>query len=217
MRSAGKDDRVAGEILTAILKAPVDLMWFGGIGTYVRARDEANGDVGDKANDAIRITGRELRAKVVGEGANLGMTQKARIEYGNGGRCNSDAIDNSAGVNSSDVEVNIKIPLAAAMRKDGLTRDKRNKLLSDMTEEVARLVLSNNYRQTLAISLSADRGAAILVTRNASWRPRTARPARSRGRAVAFFAGDGRTTEGRPVPDACRNRRAARLCQDRAV
>ncbi|MGY6708168.1 MAG: NAD-glutamate dehydrogenase [Rhizobiaceae bacterium] len=151
------------EILTAILKAPVDLMWFGGIGTYVRAKEESNADVGDKTNDAIRITGRELRAKVIGEGANLGMTQKARIEYGlNGGRCNSDAIDNSAGVNSSDVEVNIKIPLAAAMRKDGLTREKRNKLLSDMTEDVARLVLANNYRQTLAISLTADRGAADL-------------------------------------------------------
>ncbi|WP_246734508.1 NAD-glutamate dehydrogenase [Chelativorans sp. ZYF759] len=151
------------EVLTAILKAPVDLMWFGGIGTYVRARDESNADVGDKTNDAIRITGRELRAKVIGEGANLGMTQKARIEYGlNGGRCNSDAIDNSAGVNSSDVEVNIKIPLAAAMRKDGLTREKRNKLLSEMTEDVARLVLANNYRQTLAISLTADRGAADL-------------------------------------------------------
>ena len=151
------------EVLTAIFKAPVDLMWFGGIGTYVRARDESNADVGDKANDAIRVSGRELRAKVVGEGANLGMTQKARIEFAlNGGRCNSDAIDNSAGVNSSDVEVNIKIPLAAAMRKDGLTREKRNKLLADMTEDVARLVLANNYRQSLAISLTADRGAADL-------------------------------------------------------
>jgi len=147
------------EILTAILKAPVDLMWFGGIGTYVRARNESNADVGDKANDQIRITASQLRAKVVGEGANLGMTQKARIEYGkSGGRCNSDAIDNSAGVNSSDLEVNIKIALASAMRKDDLTREKRNRLLSDMTEEVARLVLRNNYLQSLAISLALDRG-----------------------------------------------------------
>jgi glutamate dehydrogenase len=151
------------EIMMAILEAPVDLMWFGGIGTYVRASDESNADVGDKTNDAIRITAARMRAKVVGEGANLGMTQKARIEYGlSGGRCNSDAIDNSAGVNSSDVEVNIKIPLAAAMRKDGLTREKRNRLLSDMTEDVARLVLANNYRQTLAITLTLDRGSADL-------------------------------------------------------
>jgi glutamate dehydrogenase len=147
------------EILTAILKAPVDLMWFGGIGTYVRARAESNADVGDKANDPIRITAAQLRAKVIGEGANLGMTQKARIEYGKiGGRCNSDAIDNSAGVNSSDVEVNIKIALASAMRKDGLSREKRDRLLSDMTDEVARLVLRNNYLQSLAISLALDRG-----------------------------------------------------------
>ena len=147
------------EIMHAILKAPVDLLWFGGIGTYVRAATESNAEVGDKSNDAIRITGAEIGAKVVGEGANLGMTQLARIEYGlRGGRCNSDAIDNSAGVNSSDVEVNIKIALASAMRDGRLTRANRNRLLADMTDEVAGLVLENNYRQTLALSLARDRG-----------------------------------------------------------
>ena len=153
-----------GEIMNAILKAPVDLLWFGGIGTYVRASNESNAEVGDRANDAIRVTGSELRAKVVGEGANLGLTQRARIEYGlAGGRSNSDAIDNSAGVNSSDVEVNIKIALAAAMRKGSLTRQARNKLLAEMTEEVAGLVLANNYEQTLAISLTRRRGLADLA------------------------------------------------------
>ncbi|TYR34102.1 NAD-glutamate dehydrogenase [Mesorhizobium microcysteis] len=151
------------EIMNAILKAHVDLLWFGGIGTYVRGAGEANAEVGDRANDAIRITGSQIGAKVVGEGANLGMTQRARIEYGlAGGRCNSDAIDNSAGVNSSDVEVNIKIALASAMRKGSLSRPARNKLLAEMTEEVAALVLANNYQQTLSLSLTRRRGLADL-------------------------------------------------------
>uniref|UniRef100_UPI0035CEEAFD NAD-glutamate dehydrogenase domain-containing protein n=1 Tax=Bartonella sp. AA85SXKL TaxID=3243440 RepID=UPI0035CEEAFD len=97
------------EIISALLKAPVDLLWFGGIGTYIRATTETDAQVGDRANDALRITGEQVRAKVIGEGANLGVTQRGRIEYVlNGGRCNTDAIDNSAGVNCSDVEVNIK-------------------------------------------------------------------------------------------------------------
>ncbi|BCH29978.1 NAD-glutamate dehydrogenase [Mesorhizobium sp. L-8-10] len=151
------------EIMSAILKAPVDLLWFGGIGTYVRATSETNADVGDRANDAIRVTAAELQAKVIGEGANLGVTQRARIEFGlKGGACNSDAIDNSGGVNSSDVEVNIKIALAGAMRKGALTRPARNKLLAEMTGEVADLVLANNYQQTLAISLVSRRGLAEL-------------------------------------------------------
>jgi len=152
------------EIMSAILRAPVDLLWFGGIGTYVRGSGEANADVGDRANDAIRVTGGEIRARVVGEGANLGMTQRGRIEYGlAGGRCNSDAIDNSGGVNSSDLEVNIKIALAAAMRRATLTRPARNRLLADMTDEVAALVLANNYEQTLALSLARRRGLADLA------------------------------------------------------
>ncbi len=149
------------EIMTAILKSPVDLLWFGGIGTYVKASSETDTEVGDRANDPIRITAAEVRAKVIGEGANLGVTQKGRIAYGlNGGRCNSDAIDNSAGVNTSDVEVNIKIALAAAMHDGRLTRAKRDQLLSSMTGEVAALVLRNNYLQSLAISLTERKGTA---------------------------------------------------------
>ncbi len=147
------------EIMTAILKAPVDLLWFGGIGTYVKAAVETNAEVGDRANDPIRINATEIRAKVIGEGANLGITQKARIAYAlAGGRCNSDAIDNSAGVNSSDVEVNIKIALTSPVNDGRLTLSKRNQLLASMTSEVAQLVLSNNYLQSLAISLTERRG-----------------------------------------------------------
>ncbi len=152
------------EIMRAILAAPVDLLWFGGIGTYLRASTETNQEVGDRANDAVRITAAEVRAKVIGEGANLGVTQRARIEFGlAGGRNNSDAIDNSGGVNCSDVEVNIKIALASAMRKGTLTRPARNKLLADMTDEVAHLVLANNYQQTLALSLARQRGLADIA------------------------------------------------------
>ena len=152
------------EIIGAILQGTAaDLLWFGGIGTYVRASGETNQEVGDRANDAIRINAADLKVKVVGEGANLGMTQRARIEFDLlGGACNSDAIDNSGGVNSSDVEVNIKIALASAMRKGTLTRPARNRLLAEMTEEVAALVLTNNYDQTLAISLARKRGLAAL-------------------------------------------------------
>ncbi|ENN90096.1 NAD-glutamate dehydrogenase [Bartonella bovis] len=147
------------EIITAILKAPVDLLWFGGIGTYIRATTETDAQVGDRANDALRITGEQVRAKVIGEGANLGLTQRGRIEYVlNGGRCNTDAIDNSAGVNCSDLEVNIKIVLASAMRAQILTRKARDTLLKQMAPQVEQLVLRNNYMQTLALSLAENRG-----------------------------------------------------------
>lgn len=148
------------EIMTAILKMKVDLLWFGGIGTYIRATTETDADAGDRANDPIRITAPEVGAKVIGEGANLGLTQRARIEFHkSGGRCNSDAIDNSAGVNSSDMEVNIKIALGAAMKAQKLTLKSRNTLLAEMTDEVADLVLRNNYLQTLAISMCERRGS----------------------------------------------------------
>ncbi|MCX7305918.1 MAG: NAD-glutamate dehydrogenase [Hyphomicrobiales bacterium] len=159
----GLDKTVAApaEIMRAILKAPVDLLWFGGIGTYVRASSETNPDVGDRANDTIRVTAAEVRARVIGEGANLGVTQRARIEFGlKGGACNSDAIDNSGGVNCSDVEVNIKIALASAMRRGALARPARDRLLVEMTDEVSRLVLSNNYEQTLALSVVRKAGMA---------------------------------------------------------
>ncbi|MGX1307667.1 glutamate dehydrogenase [Amorphus suaedae] len=147
------------EVMRAILKTQADLLWFGGIGTYVRAASETNLDVGDRANDAIRVTAEELRVRVIGEGANLGVTQKARIAFArSGGRCNSDAIDNSAGVNTSDVEVNIKIALRAAEGQGLIDRTRRNEVLAAMTEEVAAIVLRNNYLQTLAISLTRDLG-----------------------------------------------------------
>jgi glutamate dehydrogenase len=147
------------QVMSAILKMPVDLLWFGGIGTYVRASGETDEMVGDRANDAIRITGADLRCKVIGEGANLGMTQRGRVEAAlRGVRLNTDAIDNSAGVNTSDIEVNIKIALSMPERENRLTRQERDALLGEMTGEVAGLVLRNNYLQTLALSLAQRRG-----------------------------------------------------------
>ncbi len=146
------------DLMKAILKASVDLLFFGGIGTYVRASSESEEAAGDRANDAIRVSGGELRCKVVGEGANLGMTQRGRIEAALAGiRLNTDAIDNSAGVNTSDVEVNIKVALSPLVHSGALAIDARNALLIEMTDEVARLVLRNNYQQTLALSLAQRR------------------------------------------------------------
>src|SRR6185436_20831754 len=148
------------EVMSAILKAKADLLFFGGIGTYVRAATETDDAVGDRANDAVRVTGADLRCKVVGEGANLGMTQRGRVEAAmRGVRLNTDAIDNSAGVNTSDVEVNIKIALSPLLRDGSLTLEARNALLPEMTDEVARLVLRNNYQQTLALSLAQRRAS----------------------------------------------------------
>ena len=142
------------EVMRAILKAPVDLLWNGGIGTYVKASTETNAEVGDRATDALRVNGAELRCKVIGEGGNLGLTQKGRVEYAlNGGRLNTDFIDNSAGVDCSDHEVNIKILLGIAATERGLTTDKRNALLASMTDEVAELVLRDNYLQSQALSV----------------------------------------------------------------
>jgi glutamate dehydrogenase len=147
------------QLMKAILIAQVDLLFFGGIGTYVRSSSETDEAAGDRANDAIRVTGSDLRVKVVGEGANLGMTQRGRIEAAlKGVRLNTDAIDNSAGVNTSDVEVNIKIGLSVPVRAGELTFEARNALLAEMTDEVARLVLRNNYQQSLALSLAQRRG-----------------------------------------------------------
>ena len=149
------------QLIQAILKARADLLWFGGIGTYIRASSETNADAGDRANDQIRITAADLKVKVVAEGANLGITQRARIEFAlNGGRINTDAIDNSAGVNSSDVEVNFKIGLGAAEKAGKLKREQRNKLLASMTGDVAKIVLRNNYLQTLCLSICQMRGAS---------------------------------------------------------
>jgi glutamate dehydrogenase len=149
------------EVMTAILKARVDLLWFGGIGTYIRASGESDDQVGDRANDPIRVTGADIRARVIGEGANLGVTQRGRIEAAQKGiKLNTDAIDNSAGVNTSDVEVNIKIALARPERDGRLSPSDRNSLLAAMTEEVSTLVLRNNYLQALALSLAERKGVA---------------------------------------------------------
>ncbi|HXV23931.1 MAG TPA: NAD-glutamate dehydrogenase [Alphaproteobacteria bacterium] len=143
------------ELIRTILKLPVDLLWLGGIGTYAKATSETNLDVGDRANDALRVNGSEVRAKVVGEGANLGFTQRGRIEYVlNGGRINTDAVDNSAGVDTSDHEVNIKILLNGLIAEGDLTLKQRDQLLAGMTEEVGALVLRDNYLQSLALSLA---------------------------------------------------------------
>jgi glutamate dehydrogenase len=143
------------EVIKAILKAHVDLFWNGGIGTYVKAGFESHSDVGDRSNDAVRIDARELNCKVIGEGGNLGVSQLGRIEFARrGGRLNTDFIDNSAGVNCSDVEVNLKILLNGAVRAKEITRAARDRLLVQMTSEVANLVLRNNYLQGQAISTS---------------------------------------------------------------
>ncbi|MGA0544811.1 NAD-glutamate dehydrogenase [Brevundimonas sp. VNH65] len=150
-------------LMRAILKAPAELLYLGGIGTYVKAAAETDAQVGDKANDALRINGDELRVRVVGEGANLGLTQAGRIAYAqNGGRINTDAIDNSAGVDTSDHEVNIKILVGSAVTNGVLPLDQRNGLLASMTEEVGLKVLAHNYDQTLALTLQQSEGVGGL-------------------------------------------------------
>ncbi|MDX1482237.1 MAG: NAD-glutamate dehydrogenase [Woeseiaceae bacterium] len=146
------------ELIRSILRMPVDLLWNGGIGTYVKASYESHSDVGDRSNDAVRVNADELRCKVIGEGGNLGVTQLGRIEYSfAGGRINTDFIDNSAGVDSSDREVNIKILLSDVVKKKNMSRQRRNELLASMTDDVAELVLRNNYLQTQSISMSEIR------------------------------------------------------------
>ncbi|QJU59377.1 glutamate dehydrogenase [Sphingomonas sp. AP4-R1] len=150
-------------LISAILKSPADLLWFGGIGTYVKAAAEGNVEVGDAANDPHRVNGEELRVKVVGEGANLGVTQAGRIAFAErGGRINTDFIDNSAGVDCSDNEVNIKIALNREMNEGRLPFEERNIFLAGMTDEVARIVLEDNRLQTLGLSLAERGGAAAL-------------------------------------------------------
>jgi glutamate dehydrogenase len=184
------------ELIRAILKAPVDLLFFGGIGTYVRASDESDEAVGDRANDAVRIAGNNLHCKVIGEGANLGMTQRGRIEAAfHGVRLNTDAIDNSAGVNTSDMEVNIKIALSIPVRDGRIAMDMRNALLAEMTDEVASLVLRNNILQTLALSLAERRGMEDF-----GFEQRLIQTLEKRGlldRAVEFLADDMQLAERR--------------------
>ena len=160
-----KKSMTPDELIRIMLKTNVELLWFGGIGTYVKASDESHSDVGDRANDALRINGAEINAKVIGEGANLGVTQKARIEYTlKGGRANADFVDNSGGVDCSDHEVNIKILLFDVMRQTKMDIKSRNKLLDKMQDEVSNLVIRNNYQQTQAISLSESKAATYIET-----------------------------------------------------
>ena len=151
------------DLLRAILSAEVDLLWIGGIGTYVKASDERNAEVGDRANDALRLDGRQLRCKVIGEGGNLGCTQRGRIEFAaRGSRLNTDAVDNSAGVDCSDHEVNIKILTGQALAAGDLTLAQRDKLLAGMTDEVAGLCLRDNYLQSQAITVMEHGAPALL-------------------------------------------------------
>ncbi len=161
--STDRIEMTPNEIVSSLLKMNVDLIWFGGIGTFVKASHESHSDVGDRSNDAVRVNGRDLQARVIGEGANLGMTQQARIEYAQrGGRLNTDAIDNSGGVNCSDHEVNIKILLSQIMAKDELEFETRNKLLEKMTDEVAYLVLRDNFKLALSLSQIESQSPKLL-------------------------------------------------------
>jgi len=177
------------ELINALLKAQTDLLWFGGIGTYIKAASQTHADVGDRANDGIRVNGGEVRAKVVGEGANLGVTQLGRIEYArSGGRIDTDAVDNSAGVDTSDHEVNLKILLSGPVMRGELSEDKRNAFLASLTDEVAAHVLADNYNQTLALSVAESRSHKDIDAH-----ARLMRDLESRGklnRAVEFLPGD---------------------------
>ncbi|HEY5046832.1 MAG TPA: NAD-glutamate dehydrogenase [Rhizomicrobium sp.] len=177
------------ELIKALLKAEVDLLWFGGIGTFVKACEQSNLEVGDRANDAVRVDGREVNAKVIGEGANLGLTQLGRVEYAlNGGRLNTDAIDNSAGVDTSDHEVNLKILLSGPLRREELSSNARDVLLNEMTNDVSAHVLCDNYEQTLALSVALARSTADFDSHG-----RFIRDLERRGkldRTVEFLPGD---------------------------
>lgn len=152
------DSLTPNELIHSMLKAPVDLLWNGGIGTYVKSTQETHEDASDRANDNLRVNGNQLRCKVIGEGGNLGVTQLGRIEFcQNGGKCYTDFIDNSAGVDTSDHEVNIKILLNEVVENGDMTVKQRNALLADMTDTVAKLVLTDNYDQTQAISIERTR------------------------------------------------------------
>ena len=168
MLGIAADRAEPGAVMQAILRMEADLLYFGGIGTYVKASTESQAEAGDRANDAIRVDGRDIRASIVGEGANLGVTQAGRIEAArNGVRINTDALDNSAGVSTSDHEVNIKILLADAEAQGVMTRKQRDELLVSMTDEVASLVLRDNALQSVAVSLEVRAGAAALAAQGA--------------------------------------------------
>ena len=211
------------ELMRAILLAPVDLLWNGGIGTYVKASDETHADAGDKANDGIRVDGRDLRAQAIGEGGNLGCTQRGRIEYaregvgGAGGRMNTDFIDNSAGVDTSDHEVNLKILLDRVVKSGDMTREQRNSLLAEMTDEVAGLVLARQLRaeprprqRRRARAVDAARARGVDAPAGAGRRPGP------RARGAAHEPGGQGPPRPRRGPERPRAGGAAVLDQDRA-
>ncbi|HEX8119736.1 MAG TPA: NAD-glutamate dehydrogenase [Solirubrobacteraceae bacterium] len=200
----GLEDRpeplTPNEVIRAILRAPADLLWNGGIGTYVRASTETDAEVGDKASDAVRIASPELRCRVIGEGGNLGLTQRARIEYAlAGGRINTDAIDNAGGVNCSDREVNVKILLGSVVAAGDMTVKQRDRLLAEMTVEVAALVLRDNGRQAEALSLAASQAPSMLDVHDRFIRH------------LEHVARLDRELEALPDPEAVEARRAAGL------
>ncbi len=185
-----KDAKLSPQaLIKALLKAKVDLLWFGGIGTYLKSAAQSNLDAGDRANDALRVNGNDVGAKVIGEGANLGVTQLGRIEYArSGGRIDTDAVDNSAGVDTSDHEVNLKILLSGPYRRGEIDSQKRDAVLADMTDDVAGLVLADNYDQTLALSV-----AEAAATRDIDAGARFIRALEAKGkldRAVEFLPSD---------------------------
>jgi glutamate dehydrogenase len=190
LSGATADKLSPAELIKALLKADVDLLFFGGIGTFIKSAAQSNVDAGDRANDAVRVNGSDVRAKVIGEGANLGATQLGRIEYArNGGRINTDAIDNSAGVDTSDHEVNLKILLGGPRRRGALSAAARDELLNAMTEDVATHVLKDNYDQTLALSVAELRAEKDLDAHG-----RFMRDLERRGRldrVVEFLPSDG--------------------------
>jgi glutamate dehydrogenase len=188
------------DLMAALLKSDVELLWFGGIGTFVKAKAETQAQAGDKANDAHRVDGEDLRALVIGEGANLGVTQAGRIAFARkGGRINTDAVDNSAGVDTSDHEVNIKILLADAVANSGLAMEARNALLAEMTDSVGELVLAHNYDQTLALTLAQATAMPDLDSHE-----RFIERLESAGKLV-------RSVEGLPAADEIRSLREAKL------
>ena len=200
MTGLQKEAVTPSELMQALLLAPCELLWFGGIGTFIKAASESNSDVGDKTNDAHRVNAEDVRAQVVGEGANLGLTQSGRIAFARkGGRINTDAVDNSAGVDTSDHEVNIKILLAEAERSGALTPAQRAPLLAEMTDEVGALVLADNYDQTRALSL-AEASAAEDLDSCERFIERLERA----GKLL-------RAVEGLPAPEAIRALREQRL------
>ena len=213
------DEIEPAALITAILLAEVDLLWFGGIGTYVKARGESQQEVGDPGNDAIRVNAADLRVKAIGEGANLGITQAARIEFSqHGGRINTDFIDNSAGVDCSDNEVNIKIPLNGEMLEGRLDFDERNALLAEMTDDVARArARGQSAADAGALDRRARRRADAAAAGPGDRDPRGKRPAQPPGRRARIERGIAPPRPGQSRPDPPRARHPALDLEDAAA